>query len=197
MTKLITQRHTHPLIWLAAIFCTVVAIAVIIAGVVIFVGYLAIRPKLPYISITYAHLDRLDYDQTGQFSTQITLEITATDENTKAHARFSALNFLLRFHQVAIAELRAEEFDVVKNSTLKLEYVIQSSSIPLEPRAQDEMETSLRQDKISFQLKGETRTRWNVGPVRSVKFWTHLSCQLDFIPSNGSSISPLCSSKGH
>ncbi|KAL6001783.1 hypothetical protein ACLOJK_041761 [Asimina triloba] len=188
-------RTTHPLIWLAAIFCTVLAIAVIITGIAIFIGYLAIRPRIPSLRVTYARLERINYDQTGQFDARLTIMIAATNENAKAHVRFSDISFFIRFQRTPVAELRSESFDVHKNSSVTLGYDVQSSSIPLEPSAMEDMETSLSQDKITFHLNGDARTRFKIGAVSLLKFWIHLSCQLDFVISSGSSVGPSCSSK--
>lgn len=193
--RLTAQQSTHPLVWLAAIVCTILAITVIGAGLAMLVGYLILQPKIPYIRTTYAHLDTLNYDSRyGNLDTQITLHITAVNKN-KVHARFSDIKFLLRLDGVPIAQLRADPFDVAKNGTLTLPYVVQySSPIPLGTRVMEELDESLKQYKVSFNLKGDARTRWKVGIIGFVKFWTHLTCQLVFF-TNGSSINSDCSSK--
>ncbi|KAI3841594.1 hypothetical protein MKX03_015509 [Papaver bracteatum] len=197
MPKLILgpERRTHPLVWCAAIICTIIAIGVIITGLVVFAGYMIIRPRVPYISVTYANLDQLNCRQTGQVNLQISLNIKAENENAKAHASFSDVSFILNFHGLKIAQLRADPFDVPKNESVDLAYVVPSMSIPLEQDAMEDMDASLKQNKISFNLKGDARTRWRVGILGSVKFWSHLSCQLNFFPNNGSIINTDCSSK--
>ncbi|RWR81123.1 NDR1/HIN1-like protein 12 [Cinnamomum micranthum f. kanehirae] len=189
------SRSTHPLIWLIAILCTIIAIAVVFAGIAIFTGYLILRPKLPYVRTSYAHLESLNYDQYGNMDAKITIHITAVNENSKVHASFSDLKLALNFQGVTIANLVAEPFDVEKNSTFTLPYVVETSSIVLQKTAMDEIDASLKRNKISFILAGDARTRWKVGIIGAVKFWTHLYCQLDF-SNNGTSIdSPQCSSK--
>ncbi|OVA18372.1 hypothetical protein BVC80_1833g21 [Macleaya cordata] len=197
MPKLILgpERRTKPWVWCAAIICTIIAIAVIITGLVVFTGYMIIRPRVPFISVTYAHLDNLNYDQSGQLNVQISLNIRAENDNAKAHASFSDVGFLLNFHGLQIAQLRADPFDVPKNDSVDLAYVVPSMSIPLEQDAMEDVDASLKQNKITFDLKGDARTRWRVGILGSVRFWSHLSCQLQFFPYNGSSINTHCSSK--
>ncbi|XP_077234243.1 late embryogenesis abundant protein [Tasmannia lanceolata] len=189
------QRRTNLLVWVAAIICAIFAVLVIITGLVVFVGYMIIQPRIPYISITYAHLDKLVYNQYGQMDTEMSINVNAENDNIKAYASFYDLSFILQFHGLPIAELRAEPFDVPKNSTQTLAYRIPSSMIPLNDDAMEAIDNSLKQDKISFHLKGNARTRWKVGVLGSVKFWTHLSCDLAFFPSNGTGIDPDCSSK--
>lgn len=191
------QRRTSLWVWTTAVICAILAFAVVVIGLVIFVGYMIIRPKLPYITVTYAHLESLYYDQYGQMDTQISLGITATNDNAKAHASFDNVSFLLWFHGVLIARLRAEPFEVPKNSSLTLPYSVPSSMVPLDEGAREEIGASLQQGRVSFLLKGDARTRWKVGILGSVRFWSHLSCNLNFATANGSSINLDCSSKSH
>ncbi|KAL8141715.1 hypothetical protein V2J09_014747 [Rumex salicifolius] len=83
---------THPFIWCLAVICTVVTLAVIVAGIVVFVGYLVIRPTVPFVKVTYAHLDQFDFDQTGLLTTKLTVVINAENDNQKAYATFSDFN---------------------------------------------------------------------------------------------------------
>ncbi|CAH2062700.1 unnamed protein product [Thlaspi arvense] len=70
MSKPKQPRRTSFFIWFIAVLCTVITIAVIITGLVIFVGYLIVRPKMPSITVTYTHLDVFDYDQAGLLTTE-------------------------------------------------------------------------------------------------------------------------------
>ncbi|KAI3861449.1 hypothetical protein MKW98_000401 [Papaver atlanticum] len=189
------ERRTRLWVWCAAIICMIIAIAVIITGVVVFAGYMIMKPRIPSMSVNYAFLDKLNYDQSGQVTLQISLIIKAENENMKADASFSDVNFILNFHGLKIAELRADPFVLPKNDSVNLAYAVPSMSIPFEQDAWEDMVASVKQDKVSFSLKGDARTRWRVGIIGPVKFWTHLSCQLNFFASNGSSIKTHCSSK--
>lgn len=197
MPRITTNQgdRTHPLIWLAAIVLAFLAVAVIITGIAVFVVYMIYKPKLPYLQVAYAHLDKLDYDQSGLLDTQITLAIEAENDNAKADASFYDINFALGFQGIKLAELRADPFNVPRNSALPLNYVVPSSTVPLDEEAMDSMDAALKMDRVPFILNGHARTRWRLGIFFSVKFWTNLSCKLEFTWSNGSSIGLDCSSK--
>ncbi|WVZ13034.1 hypothetical protein V8G54_017564 [Vigna mungo] len=189
--KLVNTHHsgnTHPLIWLAAILCTIIAIGVVIAGIVVFVGYMVIHPRIPVISVTKAHLDLLSNDYAGLLQTQLTIIVVAQNGNARAHATFSDINFNLSYQGQPIARMVAETFDVPRNSSKTLNYVVRSASIPLTPDQMEEVDESWKRDVIGFDLKGSARTRWRVGALGSVKFWSNLECELKFRPSNGSYI---------
>ncbi|KAJ9707677.1 hypothetical protein PVL29_002632 [Vitis rotundifolia] len=188
-------QRTHPLVWIAAIICVFLALAVIIAGVCVFVGYLVIHPRVPALTVTDAHLDRLDFSQAGVMDVKMTVYIRAENHNIKAHASFSDTSLTMSFHEIEIAKLVAYPFDVSKNSSIDFNYVVESSSIPLGSRDMDFVDRSLKEDKIKFDLKGSSRTQWRIPILGSVKLWCHLNCELRFHPSNSSYIHSYCSSK--
>lgn len=189
------KPRTHPLVWLAAIICAILSIAVIITGILVFVGYMIIRPRVPFISVTSAHLDTFRYDQAGLLEVQMAIDIRAENDNAKAHSSFSDTSFVVSFDELQIAKLVAGPFNVRKNSSTVFNYVIPSSQIPLDHARMEMIDSSLKRNEITFDLKGNSRTRWRVGLLGSVKFWCHLSCQLRF-HTNGSYISSRhCSSK--
>lgn len=189
------QRRTHPLVWLAAIVCTILAIAVIIAGIIVFIGYIAIHPRVPFISVVDAHLDKIQYSLAGLLETQVAIAIKAENDNAKAHSSFSDTRFRLQFQGLEIADLVADPFEVAKNSSQEFHYVVPSSSIPLNPEQMEDVDLALKQNQISFDLKGSSRARWKVGMFGSVKFMCHLNCQLKFHPLTGDYIKSHCSSR--
>lgn len=189
------EKRTHPLVWCLAILCTVVAIAVIITGLVVFVAYLVIHPSVPFISVVSAHLDKIQNDLAGLLETQLTIVIKAENDNTKAHASFSDTDLVLSFEGIAIARLVADPFEVGKNESVEFPYKVESSSIPLNPEEMQQVDSALKQDQITFDLKGSSRARWRVGLLGSVKFWCHLNCQLKFHPLTGIYMNAPCTSR--
>ncbi|KAM0935267.1 hypothetical protein DsansV1_C29g0210021 [Dioscorea sansibarensis] len=188
-------RTTKPYTWILAIICALLAVAVILTGIVVFVIYVIYQPRLPYLEVPYAHLDRLVYDQTGSLDTELTITIVAENDNARAHASFSDLDFFIKFHGIEIAELKADPFEVQKNSSAVLNYVVPSAVVPLDEGAMKAMDAALRSDRVPFDLVGTAKMRWRVGVFLSVKFWSHLSCRVEFSYANRSSVGLDCSSK--
>ncbi|KAH0465663.1 hypothetical protein IEQ34_005766 [Dendrobium chrysotoxum] len=199
--KLILRRgdRTNPLIWALAILCAGFAVAVILTGIVVFAIYLVYQPKSPYVWVSAAHLDLLDYDQMGLLSIQLSLALVAVNPNMRAHATFSELELALRFEDgdIELALLRAEDFSVEKNGSAALNYVVRSEAVPLDEIGRETLDASLKAGIISFRLQGQLRTRWRVGVFASIKLWTHLSCALRFGVLNGNAVGFRCSSKSH
>ncbi|KAM7490812.1 hypothetical protein LguiA_033733 [Lonicera macranthoides] len=188
-------RPTNPAIWCAAVLCAIVAIAVTITGIIVFVGYIIIHPKLPVLTVSYANLNQFSYSQSGTLAIQMTVVIRAKNENMRAHASFYDVSFILGFHGVEIANLVADPFEVEKNSSMEFNYLVESSPIPLSTDEQNNVQSSFRENLITFDLKGNARTRWRIGFVGSVKFWLHLNCELNFFAQNRSITNSHCSSK--
>ncbi|KAJ8774037.1 hypothetical protein K2173_009468 [Erythroxylum novogranatense] len=195
MKKLTSQRKTNPFWWFVAAICTVISLAVILAGIIVFVGYLIIHPRVPVISVVDAHLDQFQYDIAGILVTQVNIVVRSRNDNTKAHASFSDLKLTLIFEGMEIAKLVAESYDVKKNDSLDFNYVATSTPVPLNPEQMEDVGVYLNQDRVKFELKGHVRARWRVGLLGSVKFWCHLNCQLLFRRSDGSYIPSRCTSK--
>lgn len=167
-----TRRHTtHPLGWCAAIICTIIAIAVIVVGIVIFTGYQVIHPRVPVISVINAHLDLFQYDLAGLLETQMTIILNLKNGNQKAHATFSDTHFSVSFEGHEIAKLLADPFDVGKKNSVDFHYVVQSDSIPLDPKLQEQVDVAMKKDDVKFGLKGSSRARCRVGPLGSVKLF--------------------------
>ncbi|KAK4752272.1 hypothetical protein SAY87_021070 [Trapa incisa] len=188
-------RRTHPVIWCAAIICAVLAVAVIIAGIVVCVGYIIIHPRIPFISVLSATLDAFQYDEAGLLVAQMTMDIRATNDNGKARASFQDTSMLLVFGGTEVAQLVAPPFEVERNGTSDLHYVVESRQIPLNREQMELMRLSLRWDEVGFDLRGKFRAQWRVGLLSSFKFWCYLKCRLRFHLNGTFTNTDRCSSR--
>lgn len=162
---------------------------VIIAGIVVFIGYITIKPKVPQMRVPRAQINTIYFDQASLLMVQVTIVIKAENDNTRAHAKFYDSFYTLSFRGQKIAILKADPFNVRANQSLELNYVVQSNSIPLNSEEAEEVNMSLQKKVIDFDLRGSSRTRWTVWLIGSVKFWLHLDCKLH-LPVNGTTAYP-------
>lgn len=188
-------EKTHFLWWCAAVLCSLLTLAVIIAGVVIFVGYLVIHPRIPIISVVNAHLNKFRYNPAGILVTQVSIDVRSENDNTEAHASFSGQNLTLIFQGTEIAKLVAPPYEVRKNDSVVFNYLATSEPIPLSDEQRRDVDLSIAGDLIEFVLKGDSKARWRVGAVGSVKFECRLDCVLRFHGSDGAFIPSPCTSK--
>lgn len=190
------QRRTSLVIWLAAIFCAIVAVAVVSIGLFVIISYLVIRPTTPTVSVSYANLDTFDYNQLGILDVQVTIVIKAKNDNVKNHAEFYGLVLALTFHGLPVAKLVNKPFSVKKNDSREFVYVVKSDQIPLRSVYRDYVQSSLAKGELLFEMKGKVKTRWRVWVVGSVKFSLNMDCDLQFFWPNGSfTYRSPCSSK--
>ncbi|MQM23013.1 hypothetical protein Taro_056074 [Colocasia esculenta] len=197
--RILKPRRTKPLVWVFASVCAALALAVVVAGAAVISVYLAYRPKAPVVRVVSTHLDHLAYDQQeGLLDVLLTVDMEAANPNGRTAAAFSAAEFDLLFARTTtIARLRADAFEVPKNGTLPLHYVVASSGAKLEEGGMEKMQVGLRRGLIELSLRGRARTRWRVG-LLPVKLWTHLDCELHYFFPNGSSPDLKdCTSKSH
>uniref|UniRef100_A0A1D1YBT0 Endophilin-B2 n=1 Tax=Anthurium amnicola TaxID=1678845 RepID=A0A1D1YBT0_9ARAE len=196
--RLLHPRRTNPLFWLAAALCALLALAVIVAAAAVLSVYIASRPKLPYLRVAAARLDRLGYAQrSGLLDVLMAVDLEAANRNARAAASFSGADFDLLFAGAPVARLRAAAFAVPANSTLPLHYLVESSGAALGGGGVEKVEEGVRKGRVEFELKGKARMRWKVGGILTAKLWSHLHCRLQFLLPQGSTIGLDCTSKPH
>ncbi|XP_042038693.1 NDR1/HIN1-like protein 12 [Salvia splendens] len=163
-------------------------------GVVIFIGYVTLRPKVPQVSVTRAQMDTIYFDQSSLMMLHATIVIKAENDNTRAHARFYDMSYTLSFRSQKIAILMADPFDVSPNRSLELNFVVPSQSIPLNPEEAEAINWSLGRKVVDLDLRGRSRTRWKVWLIGSIKYVMRLDCQLR-LPVDQTTIYPHCVSR--
>lgn len=190
------NQTTHPLIWCVSIVCAILTVLVIIGGIVVFIGYATLRPKVPQVSVERAQMDTIYFDQSNLMMLQATIVIKADNDNIRAHASFYDMAYSLSFRNQKIAILKADPFDVKPNHSLELNFVAQSHSIPLNQEEADAINLSLEQSVVDLDLRGMSRTRWKLWLIGSVKYALHLDCKL-LLPINHTTIHhpPACTSR--
>ncbi|CAN6215668.1 unnamed protein product [Urochloa humidicola] len=191
------RRKSSGLVWALVILCTLLAVGVIIAGATVFAVYLIYKPKMPYLLVTDARLERLEYGQSGTIlDLQVALTIQAENTNSKADATFSGVNLAVGFHGADVALLRAGTFAVARRSAVPLRYQIVSVGRQLSPDGMQYMDGALRAGVVPLDLFGKARTTWKVGIFASLQFWTRISCRFLFnYPGNGTAMPYDCRSK--
>ncbi|XP_047970692.1 NDR1/HIN1-like protein 12 isoform X2 [Salvia hispanica] len=163
-------------------------------GVVIFIGYATLRPKVPQVSVTRAQMDTIYFDQSTLMMLHATIVIKAENDNTRARARFYDMSYTLSFRSQKIAILMADPFDVSPNRSLELNFVVPSQSIPLNPEEVEAINWSLNRNVVDLDLRGMSRTRWKVWLIGSIKYVLRLDCRLH-LPVDQTTIYPHCVSR--
>ncbi|KAM0873837.1 hypothetical protein ACQ4PT_037808 [Festuca glaucescens] len=182
--------------WTMAVVFTVLAILVLLGALSVLLVVLVLQPRAPYLAVMTARLDTLEYDQQGVLDdAQLSLGVVAANVNAHAAVTFSQLELRLSFNDTAIAILRADPFVVPPKGTLPLGYVAPSSAVPLDRPGRAAMEAALKRGVVPFRVNGQARTRFKVGGLVAVKYWTRLACEIRFAWPTGAALNFTCNSK--
>lgn len=182
--------------WTMAVVFTVLAILVLLGAVAVLLVVLVLQPRAPYLAVMTARLDTLEYDQKGVLDdAQLSLGVVAANVNAHAAVTFSELELRLSFRDMVIAILRADPFVVPPKGELPLGYVAPSSAVPLDGAGRAAMEAALNRGVVPFRVDGQARTRFKVGGLVAVKYWTRLACEIRFFWPNGTALNFTCNSK--
>jgi hypothetical protein len=182
--------------WTMAVVFTVLAILVLLGALSVLLVVLVLQPRAPYLAVMTARLDTLEYDQQGVLDdAQLSLGVVAANVNAHAAVTFSHLELRLSFNDTVIAVLRADPFVVPPKGTLPLGYVAPSSAVPLDRPSRTAMEAALKRGVVPFRVNGQARTRFKVGGLVAVKYWTRLACEIPFTWPTGTALNFTCNSK--
>lgn len=182
--------------WAIAVVFTVLAVLVLVAAVAVLLVVLVLQPRAPYLAVQSARLANLVYDQQGVLdNAELDLDVRAVNVNAHAAVAFSELELRLSFHDMVIAILRADPFVVPPKGERPLGYVASSAAVPLDGPGRAAMEGALNRGVVPFRVNGQARTRWKVGGLVAVKYWTRLACQIRFFWPNGTALDFTCNSK--
>ncbi|CAD6256533.1 unnamed protein product [Miscanthus lutarioriparius] len=169
------ERSSSGWAWATVLACTALAVGVILAGVAVFAVYLLYRPSMPYLAVSDAHLERLEYGQDGAIDyLQASITVMAVNNNSKTDASFSSMDLVLGFHGADVALLRAQPFVVPRESSLPLPYRVVSAGRALDAAGMQAMDEALKAGVVPFDLFGKARTRWKVESLPTSGFDAHL-----------------------
>jgi hypothetical protein len=178
------SNRSSPWAWVVAILGTVLSVGAILAGAAMLAVFLFYKPKMPYLVVSQAQLEKLRYKQDGTIqSLRVSINILAKNNNSNVGASFSGVEIALGFHGADVAHLQAEPFVVPRESSIALQYHVVSAGPVLDAAGMNE---SLNIGLVPLTLFGKARTEWKVGIFIKHTFWTRISCRLRFFfPGNG------------
>ncbi|KAL3827966.1 hypothetical protein ACJIZ3_016768 [Penstemon smallii] len=174
-----SHDHTHPFYKCVVIIASLLATLVIIASIVVCIGYNTMKPKVPQIIVTRAKLDSIDFNKSNLLLTlKVSLVMTAENANLKSRVSFYDTSFGLNFNGHRITMWAIEPFGINANSSVVINYTSQPMDIHLNAGEDEYFVGSIEVSTISVELKGNTKTRWRLGKLGPIKFRVHLNCQL-------------------
>eukprot|EP01018_Ginkgo_biloba_P039031 Gb_40502 [translate_table: standard] len=190
--------RTNIMIWCCAIGCSIFAVLVILAGLIVLIGYLAFHPRLPGFYVSNASLNSLLIDSNFLLSSDMTIYLTAHNPNTKIHLYYEYLKFDLLFDKQIMSTVIGTPFLQTTKNTTGMLFRMVTSAERLEPNMGVDVTAAIQKNLIMYDFQGTVRTKAMFGRIKSVKYWLHTKCHLEFSPppiGNGTLLSHKCTSR--
>lgn len=179
--------RTNIFVWCAAWICSLVVFAIILAGLVVLIGYLLFHPKLPTVAIQEAILKRILLDPSTHFmNAEMVALLKFTNPNARVDVKYEYLNFKLFFRSDMIATQVLEPLTQSTGDSSLRSLDLVSNHAELTPLSAEILVAQAQNNTIFYELFGTLRTVAKLGGLASIPYWLYVDCQLEFsTPPNG------------
>lgn len=175
-------RRTNLCIWVIAMLGSLIAIAVILSGLAVLIGYLLFHPKLPKLDVIKASLNNIYLDTaTGLYNSEMVALLSIRNPNDKVDVRYEYINFKLFFRNDMVATQILEPFSQRKGNTSNLMTLdMLSTDKVITPLSVQIMVAQARNNSIEYQLLGNLKTVAKLGALARIPYWLNVDCLLHF-----------------
>ncbi|OVA19726.1 Late embryogenesis abundant protein [Macleaya cordata] len=188
-------RRTNPIIWCGAVFCIIFSIMLILAGIVILIIFLVIKPKHPLFDTTAASLNSIYLDSPEYFNGDFTFLANFSNPNRKIEIRFEYLDIELYFGDRLIATQALQPFTQGRGEA-RLESVhMLSSEVYLPLNLSMELRNQVQRNRVQYNIRGMFRVRASLG-ITHFTYWLYGRCQVEMTsPPSGVLVARNCKTK--
>ncbi|CAL9069045.1 unnamed protein product, partial [Musa banksii] len=189
-------QPTHPAFWLVGACCTLLWVAIILAGLAILIVYLVVRPKGPQLEISSANLNGAILDGGGLLNADLSVLANFSNPNQKVDLRFGQVQLDLYFRSVLIATQGLGPFRERRREAV-LRYVrMVSSSVALPADAAEAWRAGEIGNRHAMKVVASFRTRSDIGGWLHYTFRTRRHCNIVVgAPPAGVLLASSCTSK--
>ncbi|XP_062192112.1 NDR1/HIN1-like protein 13 [Phragmites australis] len=193
-SKIILQpRHrTSPAMWCAAIVCFAFSILVIVAGVVILIVFLAVKPRAPSFEAANASLNSVYVDSPAYFNGDMTIVANISNPNQKIDVVFRSATVELFFRDRPMAAQELPPFMQRRGQSRVLNMHMVSSRVLLPPEVAVELVNQVRSNRVVYTIRGafKVEARFWSGHYT---YWMHAICELELTaPPSGVLVARRC-----
>ncbi|CAL9075951.1 unnamed protein product, partial [Musa textilis] len=193
---LIRPRPTHPAFWLVAACCTLLWVAIILAGLAILIVYLVVRPKGPQLEISGANLNGANLDAGGLLNADLSVLANFSNPNRKVDLRFGQVQLDLYFRSVLIATQGLGPFRERRREAVLRDVRMVSSSVALPTDAAEAWRAGETGNRHPMKLVASFRTRSDLSGWLHYTFLTRRHCNIVVgAPPAGVLLASSCTSK--
>lgn len=188
-------RRTNPIIWCGAFLCILFSIIVILAGIVVLIIFLAVKPKHPLFDTTTVSLNSIYLDSPEYLNGDFTFLANFSNPNRKIDIRFEYLDIELYFHDRLIATQALQPF-TQRRGEARLEAIhMISSEVYLPPNLSMELRNQVQRNRVQYHIRGTFRVRASLG-LAHFSYWLYARCMVEMTsPPTGILVAHSCKTK--
>ncbi|CAN6485576.1 unnamed protein product [Victoria cruziana] len=185
-------RRTNALVWCFAIFCSIFSLLLILAGVIILIVFLAVKPEHPTFDIANANLNSIYIDSPSLLNGELFILANFTNPNQRINVGFEYLDIELLFHGTLIAARKIRPFQQRSGESRLQTIEMVSSQVPLPLMLSLELQRQVRNNRIRYEIRGNFKTRAGLG-LSHITYWVTRQCLVELTsPPNGALLGRSC-----
>ncbi|KAG8047837.1 hypothetical protein GUJ93_ZPchr0008g11618 [Zizania palustris] len=195
--KLILQpRHrTTPAMWCAAIFCFAFSILLIIAGVVILIVFLVVKPRAPSFDAASATLNAVYVGSPPYVNGDMTLVANVSNPNQKIDVVFRSAAVELFFRGRLMAAQALPPFAQRRGQSRIVDVRMVSSQVMLPPDLAVEMLNQMKSNRVVYTIRGKFKVQASIW-FWHYTYWMYALCDLELTaPPCGVLVARRCSTR--
>ncbi|PAN35980.1 hypothetical protein PAHAL_6G248500 [Panicum hallii] len=196
-SKIILQPRdrTSPAMWFAAIVCFVFSIILIVAGVVILIVFLAVKPRAPSFDTANASLNSVYIDSPAYFNGDMTLVANFSNPNQKIDVVFRSATVELFFRDRPMAVQVLPPFAQRRGQFQVVNLHMVSSRVLLPPEVAMELVNQVRSNRVVYTIRGAFKVEARFW-FSHYSYWMNTICELELTaPPCGVLVARRCRTK--
>lgn len=179
--------------WCAAIVCFAFSVLLIVAGVVILIIFLAVKPRPPSFDTANAVLNSIYVDSPAPyFNNDMTLVANISNPNQKIDLVFRSATIELFFQDRPMAVQALPPFLQRRRQSQVLNMHLVSSRVLLPPEVAVKMVNQVRSNRVVYTIRGAFKVEARFG-FGHYSYWMYTICQLELTaPPSGVLVARRC-----
>uniref|UniRef100_A0A7N0VJF9 Late embryogenesis abundant protein LEA-2 subgroup domain-containing protein n=1 Tax=Kalanchoe fedtschenkoi TaxID=63787 RepID=A0A7N0VJF9_KALFE len=189
-------RRTRPVTWFVAFFCAIFWLIIFLGGLIVLVIYFIYRPHSPQYELSQVALNAAYLDTGNLLNADVRLLANFTNINKKVKVEFKDMIMNLYYGKTLIATQYIKPFAETRREHVLLDIHMVSSQVQLPLEDSRRLARQLFNNRVSLQVRGYFRTRYNLGSLLRYTYTLYSNCRVNVTgPPNGVLVGKSCRTK--
>lgn len=194
--KVPSPRRTKPHTWVAAVFCAVFWLIIILGGLAVLIVYLVFRPSDPKFDISSATFNAGYLDMGYLLNSDVTILVNFTNPNKKVTVDFTHLIMGFYYDKTLIATTYVNPFKAASRESKFADVRMVTSQVRLPEDEIRELKKQAEKNRIMFELRGWFRARSHLGSYLPYSYTLYSHCTIVMTsPPAGVMVAKRCITK--